>query len=174
MIGLVMGLFLINYLLLRCKRFLFICYLDLLMTLVMGQEANINSQLWLNGTTSITRNGGNNSMSINFNQPWHDGIPIFNYTSAFNILRSIEANRIISKGVDVGKNSKGGECKISQECEDDKIQLDFLLTKTTSLEIEFEKVQSLYNFTINQLQQCKTNELVASRRMLKDSNGNKL
>lgn len=134
------------------------------------EPVKLDSQMWSNGTTTINKYVSNTSVKLQYNDVWNHGVPLFNYSSAFNMLRNASANEDDTTD---GYSDLGdvNNCvrKITQECEDDKIQLDFLLSKTASLEIELLKMESTYNFTVSQLQECKTKELLYQRSIRRAS-----
>lgn len=148
----------------------------------------IDSQLWLNGSTTVLRKAEDSNVHVQFNHPWDASIPLFNYSHGFNGLqkRPIGAGLLgepiteyskVVPGIEweniptaITTTTEGtGACsrKRIQECADDKVELDFLQGKKISLEIDLLKLESIYNVTQSMLQQCKRDEAIF-RNMFKN------
>lgn len=134
---------------------------------------HINSQLWLNGTTSLSRSKDDSTINMHFNQPLEHSIPLVNYSHLFNVrqihLKSADVPQFSTEEYPKRQHewenitTEGSVVcskKIIQECKDDKVQLEFLQEKKISLEIDVLKLRNSYNFTQSLLEECKRNEAV--------------
>lgn len=139
---------------------------------IINYDNQLNSQLWLNGTTSITRKSNDSNVRIHYHQPRDPSIPLFDYSSEFDVFRQ-QLNRLTSthrpflinggevedmQNGDVNKSEFACSDKMIQKCKDDEIELDFLQGKAISLEIDKIKLESNYNLTNNLLLDCRRSE----------------
>lgn len=142
----------------------------------------LDSQLWLNGSTTVLKKAEDSNVHVQYNHPWDMSIPLFNYSHEFNGFQKrhpwlLEERGSAGRELNFNNNNRGtewssemlttttegtGVCspKRIQECADDKVELDFLQGKKISLEIDLMKLESIYNVTQGMLQECKRDEAI--------------
>ncbi|KAF2885846.1 hypothetical protein ILUMI_20327, partial [Ignelater luminosus] len=124
---------------------------------LMAENVTFQSQLWVNGTTSVSRKQQDSHVQMHFNQPIHVAIPLFNYSYTFqNALQDRNNGMLITEqGLTTENGKEVLDDRCIQECRDDKVELDFLQFKSISLENNITRLQIDYNFTLAKYEECK-------------------
>lgn len=118
-------------------------------------DTHFNSQHYVNGTTTVDRTREGSSISMHFNEPQHESVPLLNYTNYFNRLPVAE-QREAGVGSKTPSPPRQDDTVVERRiCSDDKVELDFLQGKAISLESNLTRMSIDYNFTLTKYDQCK-------------------
>lgn len=133
-------------------------------------DTHFNSQHYINGTTLLERHRHESKISVLYHDPVNASIPLFNYSNFFNRLQmnKNEFDIYSTEIPDVLTSlnlTRVEDRRKKQECEDDKVELDFLHYKSISLENNLTRLAIDCNFALDKYDKCKTDKLHLERKL---------